>query len=233
MTARILYGDLHARKITMAIPKTLFSCALWLALASASCSFVGRENTLGRQTTISPRANSIFLFAGRLLTNHIESGLGVAQFQVHDPAIGDGDGTIVTICYYSATLVGHLPHDALLLLRVVQNEDFELLGKDAARSILQNTEANRKHYAALLAHDRMLPKEESWLAKEVALRIAKDTVRFTRVEGITVHADAQRYEFGWMVFLTPNSAGEKVRVGDHSLVVVGDDQQVKFVEKGL
>jgi hypothetical protein len=173
----------------------------------------------------------VFVFCGHLQTNWVEGYLGAADYQMK--TVSAGGGVVVTfhVVFYRSTLPKVLPTDALLAMVHAKKGGFELLGRDASRSIACDTPENRRTWGRMYYEGEFLPPRRAWLSESAAIGLAQKALNINDERRGSYIFKPRRYELGWLVGV--ETRGAERFLGADAEVGVGDDRKIKFVSRGL
>jgi hypothetical protein len=206
-----------------------FPVCLTLALLSG-CSSVGTEKAVRLFEPFRCK-RPVYVFCGRLERSWIEDQFGAAKYEMKTVSRAGSAIVIFDVLFYKATLTAPLPTNALLAMVRRDRGAFELLGRDANRSIASDTPENRRIWEAMYSQGGFLPPRRAWMSKRAAVALAQRALAIGEEDRVAFVFKPRRYELGWFVWVEPR--GDETPIGAHAEVVVGDDGNVKFLCRGL
>lgn len=163
----------------------------------------------------------------------LESGAGWARYEIintHSGVLGDRD---ITVTYFPNSISKNgLPTNAVLILRECVHIDglgsvYEAYGGDAARSVLQNSEANlirAVEMAKGISEGAVIEEERIECAKAISIVFSNLAKCNIQLPAGHVAVEYRRYEYGWVVRIK-GLHGHLVMAKD--MFYVGDDGVLK------
>ncbi|MCX6903954.1 MAG: hypothetical protein NTW03_10860 [Verrucomicrobia bacterium] len=220
------------------------------------CAHVGNERAVARITTQPALAVARLLNVESTqlpLESHIRAGYAIETYLAGSARLTNCPGCVI-LEFYATTTAGDLPTNALLVLVPADAEDcsylrrtydrlipadlqssrylnLNLLGEDASRSLLPDTQPNRQSLKQAVATGRIYPPRNQWLPKEAAIRLALVALLSSEPDyKVKTTAKATRSAFGWTIeWLPPSWKG----IGSPAKVVVRDDGTVVYLTYAL
>jgi len=126
-----------------------------------------------------------------------DPSLAMVTYSVSEVLLGTCHSGKVGIIYFPETLQGNFPSKALLLLDVRNRSFVRLVGGDAARSVWDDTEANRRFLFSKPIQDLVGTPADKQLPRSSAIGIVRQHLKEDPVEYA-----CERYEYGWQVRVT-------------------------------
>lgn len=210
----------------------LHVCLLVVITTSSGCLHP-QSGKDGRSplSIMSTKSSEVLVASGRFIGKVVEKEVSALTYEVllNSDLSGNHEKQSMTFVVYSRT-IRTTPENAILLLKR-RSGQWEILGKDASRSIIEDTSAAREKLQQRRRYELFQNAKKHWLTKERTEDVAASELNIQMPDRKKWRFKSQRYEFGWEV--TVSHRDYELDPGGDAFVVVGDDGEIKYVSLGI